>query len=171
MTILMKALHCNHKTVHGYKNHWNTTFINFKSISMISFTWSHCTSMTQISNCFLWINVKTINVRLSLFFFWQLGHPLTNFLGRFWAEKMIKKWKIYIPYYFFVVQLGRLYGRAKRTTKPSSELNSVGPETPKLMKFFWFRSLPVMTSSPLIRLQRPLPPSGDVILENENMTL
>ena len=72
--------------------------------------------------------------------------------------------------------LGRLYGRAKRrpvnrTTKQSSELNSVGPETPKLMKFFWVWSLPVMTSSPLIRLQRPLPPCGDAISENENRTL
>jgi len=40
-----------------------------------------------------------------------------------------------------VTNIGRLYGRAKRrpvncTTKQSSELNSVGPETPKLMKFF-----------------------------------
>ena len=40
------------------------------------------------------------------------------------------------------VRLGRLYGRAKRrpinlTTKQSSELNSVGPETPKSMNFFF----------------------------------
>ena len=72
--------------------------------------------------------------------------------------------------------LGRLCGRAKRrpvnlTTKQSSELNSVGPETSKSMKFFWFGPLPVMTSSPLIRLQRPLPPSGDLISKNENRTL
>ena len=72
--------------------------------------------------------------------------------------------------------VGRLYGRAKRrpvnlTTKQSSELNSVGPETPKSMKFFWFGPLPVMTSSPLIRLQRSLPPSSDPISKNENRTL
>ena len=74
------------------------------------------------------------------------------------------------------LNVGRLYGRAKRrpvnrTAKQSSELNSVGPETPKSMKFFWFGPLPVMTSSPLIRLQRPLPPSGDAISKNENKTL
>ena len=57
------------------------------------------------------------------------------------------------------------------TTEQSSELYSVGPETPKSMKFFWFGPLPVMTSSPLIRLQRPLSPSGDAISKNENRTL
>ena len=72
--------------------------------------------------------------------------------------------------------LGRLYGRAKRrpvnlTTKQSPELNSVGSETSKSMKFFWFGPLPVMTSSPLIRLQRPLPLSGGAISINENITL
>ena len=77
---------------------------------------------------------------------------------------------------YCVYWLGRLYGRAKRrpvnlTTKQSSELNSVGPETPKSMKFFWFGPLPAMTSSSLIRLQRPLPLSGDVISKNENRTL
>ena len=39
------------------------------------------------------------------------------------------------------LNVGRLYGRAKRrpvnrTAKQSSELNSVGPETPKSMIFF-----------------------------------
>ena len=74
------------------------------------------------------------------------------------------------------MKVGRLYGRAKRrpvnlTAKQSSELNSVGPETPKSMNFFWFGPLPVMTSSPLIRLQRPLPPSSGTISKNENKTL
>ena len=69
-----------------------------------------------------------------------------------------------------------IVGRAKRrpvnlTTKQSSELNSVGPETPKSMNFFSFGPLPVMTSSALIRLQRPLPPSGDAVSKNENRTL
>ena len=75
-----------------------------------------------------------------------------------------------------IIIIGRLYGRAKRrpinlTIKQSAELNSVGPETPKSMKFFWFGPLPAMTSSSLIRLQRPLPLSGDVISKNENRTL
>ena len=37
--------------------------------------------------------------------------------------------------------------------------------------FFWFGPFPVMTSSRLIRLQRPLPPPRDTIWQNENRTL
>ena len=50
-------------------------------------------------------------------------------------------------------------------------MNSVCPKTPKSIEIFWSGRLPVMTSSPLIRLQRPLPPSGDAISKNENRTL
>ena len=41
----------------------------------------------------------------------------------------------------------------------------------KLIEFFWPRPLPVMMSSPLIGLQRPLPPSGDAISEKKNRTI
>ena len=44
-------------------------------------------------------------------------------------------------------------------------------ENPKINIFSWFGPLPVMTSSPLIRLQRPLPPSSGTISKNENRTL
>ena len=55
--------------------------------------------------------------------------------------------------------------------KQTSELNSVGPKTPKSIEIFWFGPLPVMTSSQLIRFQRPLPPSWLAVSKNENITL
>ena len=39
-------------------------------------------------------------------------------------------------------------------------MNSVGPTPRKSIKFFWFGPFTVMTSSPLIKLQRPLLPSS-----------
>ena len=51
------------------------------------------------------------------------------------------------------MRVERLYGRAKKS---------------KLIGFFWSRALPMMMSSQLIRLKKPLPPSGDAISENEN---
>ena len=41
----------------------------------------------------------------SVYFFGQLGHPLTDFLGRFWGEKNDKKVKNIHSILFFVVQL------------------------------------------------------------------
>ena len=51
------------------------------------------------------------------------------------------------------MRVERLYGRAKKS---------------KLIGFFWSRALPMMMSSQLIRLKKPLPPSGEAISENEN---
>ena len=73
------------------------------------------------------------------------------------------------------LNLGRLYGRAKRrpvnlTTKQSSELNSVGPETPKTMIFL----VPTTSGGDVIatdKTSKTLRPSGDAISKNENWTL
>ena len=61
-----------------------------------------------------------------------------------------------------LIKLGCLYGRTKQRTvnldgKRSSEVNSVGPKTPKWIESFSSGPLPVISSSPLIRLQRPIP--------------
>ena len=56
----------------------------------------------------------------SVYFFWQLGHPLTDFLGRFWGEKNDKKVKNIHSILFFVVQLD-FVNPGRVLTQPISE--------------------------------------------------